>query len=860
VGAVLVWHGGPGGPPIAPSTVILGDVDNGDLDLGATLVGPGDVNGDGFADILAASPRAEPDGPQTGAARLFRGSAGGLQPWQWSVGGDAEYGRYGEGLGAVGDLDGDGFADFAIGAPRDSGPEGDIEQRGAVYIYLGSEYGPSYLDVWVAAGADTYEHFGSAITGADVDGDGFPELIVAAIEAEAPGFDDGPEGRIDLFDVRADAPSRDPWPLGQGTSESGYGAAAVALGDVDGDGYDDVAIGAPGGSAVEVYFGSAEGPSPTPRSLAGSATDDRFGEVIAGAGDLDCDGRTDIAVGAPAANASAGAVHIFLGAAEPGWQSPDHILTGPAAGDRLGAALAVAGDVHGDGCHDLLVGAPGTSAGAGAAFLYAGGPDGPSSEPAWSLIGDEPGAQLGAAVAGVGDVDGDGHSDLLVGEPYADVQLPDLGRVLLFLGDPAGPSSAPAWSQAGPEPDLAWGSVFAPAGDVNGDGRADFLVGLPLFSWHEYAASGQLFLFMGGAAEPIEHDWPLLGYGDQARVGASVGTAGDVDGDGYADFVVGEPGYRYEDIETGRVRLYRGGPLGPEPPDSLVWETVGPAGDGDRGVVTGAAGDVDGDGFSDLLVVTAAPAGGEARVGIWPGGHDVLTVPAFGPRPRVLHPGTDDPIAPGGLSRLAEGFDLRIDNSSAWGHTRGRLEVEVKRWDRPFDGVDLQAGGWADVAPASAPLLAEVRGLDEDTAWHWRARLGYSPAGAGVGRHSRWLYGGDGSEPGGVHLRTPCAEDRNGNGVCDFGEDVDGDGWAGAEDCDDDDPAIHPAAAEVCGSGVDEDCDELTDLDDPVCWWGCDCSASSDGPGAAFALVLLLGALVRTRVTTGARPPITRCR
>ena len=847
VGAVLVWHGGPGGPPIQPSTVLAGDRDNGDIDLGAALIGVGDVDGDGFADVLAASPRGEPDGIQAGVARLFRGGAGGLQSWDWSVSGNALYSRYGEGLGAPGDLNGDGFADFAVGAPRDPGPQGDLEQQGALYIFLGSEHGPVYLDVWLPQAADQYDHFGSASTGADLDGDGLPELVVGAPGVEIPGTPSGPEGRIYAFDVRADLPSETPWPVGQGSfADDEYGAAATALGDVDGDGFDDVAVGAPGraggSGGVDVHFGSSDGPSHPPRVLSGAAAGDRFGAVLAGAGDLDCDGLTDLAIGAPGSSEEAGAVHVFLGAREPDWSSPDHSLAGASAGDGFGAALSGAGDVHGDGCHDLLVGAPGTSGGAGAAFLYVGGEGGLATAPGWSLPGQEAGAHLGAAVAGVGDVQGDGWSDFVVGEPFADVQDLDQGRVLLFSGSATGPSIEPAWTEPGDEPGLAWGSVLAPAGDTNGDGRADLLVGLPLADWHEHEDSGRVVLFLGGAAEPIAQDWPLRGYGGDARVGASLGTVGDADGDGYTDFVVGEPGYRFEASETGRVRLYHGSGVGPEPDpeDSGVWETVGPAGDGDLGTVAGAAGDVDGDGFDDLLVVTAAPPGGAARLEIWPSGHEQTAPPALLPRLRVLHPGSDDPIAPGGLSRAADGFDVRVDPHSAWGRARLRLEVEVKRGTEPFDGTGLSAGVWTDLGPDTTSLLAEVRGLEENSPWHWRARVDYSPSGAGVGRHTRWLYGGDGSEPRGVHLRTPCGLDRNDNGVCDQVEDADGDGWAGALDCDDDDPAINPDATEVCGSGADENCDGFVDGDDPVCWWGCGCSVSTAEPVVGLALALLL--------------------
>jgi hypothetical protein len=140
-----------------------------------------------------------------------------------------------------------------------------------------------------------------------------------------------------------------------------------------------------------------------------------FGDKVAWAGDVNGDGYDDLIVADSGYDSGRGRVYLYLGSAvglnsEPAWTAE-----GEAAGDRFGIAIAGVGDVNGDGYADILVGAYGYQAGRGKAYLYLGSPAGLGSEPAWTGEGANAGDRFGGAVAGAGDVDGDGFDDMLVG-------------------------------------------------------------------------------------------------------------------------------------------------------------------------------------------------------------------------------------------------------------------------------------------------------------------------------------------------------------------------------------------------------------------------------------------------------------
>jgi hypothetical protein len=296
-------------------------------------------------------------------------------------------------------------------------------------------------------------------------------------------------------------------------------------------------------------------------------------------------------------------VLVFRGSAHGPSPTPDLTLTGDMAEVQFGDHLASAGDVNADGFDDLLVTERSTTP---REFpprvrLYLGAPPGASPRPAWSFAGRWNGSGFGTAMTGTGDVNGDGYGDVLIGEGLAKDRFELEGTVYLFLGSPAGLAPDPAWTKTGGKAAVELGAWMRAAGDVNGDGHDDVLVGAAVWDGASMDC-GQARLYLGNAngadAEPI---WTIEGTGTNSHLGTTVAGAGDVNGDGYADLVIGEPQYSDKDRpERGRALLFLGGPRGPSP--RADWQVRGPVAYMHLGYAAYGVGDLDGDGYDDVGV------------------------------------------------------------------------------------------------------------------------------------------------------------------------------------------------------------------------------------------------------------------
>jgi hypothetical protein len=367
-------------------------------------------------------------------------------------------------------LDGDGFDDFAIGAPGSLPGQPGVPFPGAAYVFYGSENRlggtMSLADADAKLlGESVLDLAGLSIAGAtDLDDDGFDDLVLSGSGNDAAGVSAGAvyvlyggqdrlNGPVSLADANAKL-------VGAPGDVAGF--RLDRAGDLDGDGAQDLVIGAPaqpsiggsGASSAYVLYGSGARLSGTialPASaarLVGEEPDDRPGFGLAGAGDLDDDGYDDLIVGADmedAAGTNAGAAYLFYGAEDRltdtvGLGTADAKLTGEAAGDRAGLDVTIAGRLDGDPFDDLVIGAFGHGAVAGAAYVFFGGKprlNGSLSLGAADakLLGEAPNDFAGFAVGPAGDVNADDRADLMIGAMQNDAGGLNAGAVYVLFGD-----------------------------------------------------------------------------------------------------------------------------------------------------------------------------------------------------------------------------------------------------------------------------------------------------------------------------------------------------------------------------------------------------------------------------------------
>lgn len=371
----------------------------------------------------------------------------------------------------------------------------------------------------------------------DVNGDGLDDLIVGS-----PGSNVG-AGSVSLFHGRIGGVLAMPTRILPGAGGA-FGNSVSNAGDVNGDGYGDVLIGSRNGS-LYVFHGGMNGVSANAaRTISGldSHTD---GPPISTAGDVNADGYSDIV-----ANISApgGPVGIFLGSPSGIGAAPATVLAGVSMADSFGFAVAGGGDVNGDGYCDVVVGAPfATPFGrmlAGTASVFHGGPMGMRTVADRLIAGQAAGVQLGRAVANTNDVNGDGYSDIAVGEPFATVAaMANTGDAKLFIGSALGiTGNSPDVVTGGGSGDL-FGAALGGGSDINGDGLDDVIVGALLANPQGRNDAGTASVFLGNAFGPaIVPSRVIEGSTAGDALGSAVACAGDVDGDGFGDMIVGVPG------------------------------------------------------------------------------------------------------------------------------------------------------------------------------------------------------------------------------------------------------------------------------------------------------------------------------
>ena len=601
--------------------------------FGASVTSLGDLDGDGVIDLAVGASRDREALYESGAVWILSLNTDGTVKWQQKINGlhgnfsDSlyYYDWFGTSVAAIGDLNGDGVNELAVGASGDRDGGG---RRGAVWVLFLDGTSDECLDV-VAGTPCTDDD--NPCTEHECDGAGRCGVIYLQEGTACP--DDGNECTANVcdgndrcgVDLPAGTVCRDDdnpcsddvcdgagicTHLNDGTNvcngtvksyhkisdtlggftgalddEDQFGRAVASLGDLDGDGVGDIAVGTlsddDGGTdrgAVWVLFLNVDGTVKTHQKISnmaggftGTLVDyDEFGASVASLGDLDGDGVDDLAVGAPGDGSGSGwhsgaAWVLFL---NPNGTVKSHQKIGDGLGgfadtlgrsDSFGASVARLGDLDGDGVADLAVGAPyhdGVNSFEGAVWVLFLDTDGTvkTSQKINAIEGDFTGilslsGEFGASVAGLGDLDGDGVVDLAVGAAQDHDGGFFRGAVWVLFLNPDGTVKTyqkisrtyGGLTEGGANVVGGFGSAVSALGDLDGDGVADLAVGAP---WDSRGAVWVLFLNTDGTVKSHQrigdHGGGFFGtLDDDDFLGGSVAALGDFDGDGVSDLVAG---------------------------------------------------------------------------------------------------------------------------------------------------------------------------------------------------------------------------------------------------------------------------------------------------------------------------------
>ncbi|MDR6808334.1 hypothetical protein J2Y45_005316 [Dyadobacter sp. BE34] len=607
-GAAFVYPGTAVGLSLAAVTL---ECNQAGAQMGYSVASAGDFNGDGFSDVLVGIPYYDLNAEQdNGLARLYYGSAQGI-----STNSPINFPTFDAGsncgisVATAGDIDGDGFSDIIIGA---HGAKFDQINEGVAYVCYGAQAGGKMEQLLHSDQANAKFGYSVAPAG-DVDADGFSDIIVGA-RYYTNGQGQDAEGAAFIYRGSSNGLLKNNPVIIEGNQyNAAMGNKVSSAGDVNGDGYSDVLIAAylyddsqfKDQGKVALHLGSSNGINPVPiRTFYGSNPNDQLGSSVACAGDVNGDGYSDILLGAQYydnGQFNEGGVFVYHG-------SKNGIIGGPAStlesnqiDGWFGTAVASAGDVNGDGYSDIIIGCYTFDNGQtdeGHAFIYHGGAEGIGTNGAVTLSGSVTDALMGYSVASAGDVNSDGFDDVIMGAPEFDFNGTTGGVALVYYGSMDGIQLGNQIMLSKNQPDSYFGTSVAGAGDINGDGYDDIIVGADNYT-NGQASEGAAFIYFGSNAgiNPASVK-QLEGNIPQRDFGCAVSGAGDLNRDGYADIVIGDNKYSAGEGGEGAIHIYYGSTSGPVN-EAIIESNVQYAYMGNS---VSSAGDVNGDGYSDIVV------------------------------------------------------------------------------------------------------------------------------------------------------------------------------------------------------------------------------------------------------------------
>ncbi|MGE5449105.1 MAG: FG-GAP-like repeat-containing protein, partial [Bacteroidales bacterium] len=440
----------------------MDSIADGELIVNSRITGKGDYNNDGYTDIITGQPNDAKNGQGAGCVSVFYGST------QIHSIADAEFygqpaGDYmGYSLSSAGDVNNDGYDDIVIGAFA-NGQIGSM--AGCAYVYFGKDIIENKAALTLY-GQKANDHFGQIVSSAgDINGDHFSDIIVGSFFGEY--------AKVYLGGMQMDNVAD--YTFTGGTRSHYFGSSVSKAGDFNKDGFDDIIIGdfrnyenevRPG--KAYLYFGGTSMDTTPDLTFEGEEDHNDFGQTVAYAGDVNKDGFPDIMIGAPGYDkvALTGRLYIYYGSAIPD-TIPDVVITGNKHYRRLGQRIATAGDVNNDGYDDIIAGLPfygNSMEGISYVNIYYGGA---AMDTIPDVIIAKKDYGFGAAVSTAGDLNNDGFDDVIIGaygylSVYYGGQAMDTIPDMIIMGEEN-------WSNFAPS--------ISFAGDVNKDGHTDLLVG-----------------------------------------------------------------------------------------------------------------------------------------------------------------------------------------------------------------------------------------------------------------------------------------------------------------------------------------------------------------------------------------------
>ncbi|HPG40896.1 MAG TPA: FG-GAP-like repeat-containing protein [bacterium] len=634
--------------------------------FGSCMAPAGDVNNDGYDDIIIA---AADEHTGSGPVYLFFGSAA-MNNAADAIMSEAEANNcFGCSIAGIGDVNNDGYADIAIGA------SGANQQAGIVYLYFGNVNQDAIADL-VLPGPDGQIEFGACLTGAgDMNGDGYDDFLVSSMGYYHTGKVNLYLGG-DVVDTIADRAV-----AGQDKLDY-YNANLSCAGDINSDGYSDILIGLNLFNTltgqVRLYYGSDSIELICDLELNGETTNNNFGIRLAGAGDVNGDGYDDVLVGAAhdypldlacTRNCAdvfmnvTGRVYLYYGGSEMDTQA-DIILRGEAYSELYVTCIAGVGDVNGDGFDDVIIGDEKINQDTTRLYLFYGGQNMDTAIDLTFTIHSDINA-FGIDIARVGDVNGDGFDDVLISfTRYEGTEM-----AYLYFGGP-NMDNIPDLVFSKQEFNNCFANYVAGIDDVNGDGYNDIMVFdcynayiyfggnsmdniVDIHLIEAYSGLGSTSAGVGdmngdgyGDVMIINHYKVLIFYGDPAMdtqvdvtlpipivwanndqgsdivklnnknnnlpvtddyFNSSISSVGDINDDGYTDIAIG---YLFDFDPSSYINIHLGGAS----MDDIVDKKLRGESSGDEyGICVTAAGDVNGDGTSDFIV--GAPNSGNTYNG-----------------------------------------------------------------------------------------------------------------------------------------------------------------------------------------------------------------------------------------------------